>query len=268
MLTPSADRDGGRRGARIRMAFQAASTLQAQNIRADLERRYGHCEIDQGDVIVAIGGDGFMLACLHQHAQSGIPIYGVRTSPGGFLMNEMEVDALREKVENATLEILNPLRMIATDVHGHRLEALAFNDVVVRRQSPRQAWLGIAVNGSIRLDHLTSDGILLATPLGSTAYNLSAGGPVIPRQGRLLALTPICAQRPRHWRGALLSCHATVSLRVRCPTERPVSVVAGQSEMSNVAEVDIRHDPDIRALILVDRDQSLAERSLAEQFTV
>ena len=208
------------------IAFVASPTPEASEARDRLAARYGDCPSAEADVIVALGGDGLMLQTLHRHMGRRIPIYGMNRGSVGFLMNEYGEDGLRERLAAAVPNHIHPLRMSATDTGGSLHEALAINDVSLFRQTYQAAKISISIDGKVRLAELLGDGVLVATPAGSTAYNLSAHGPILPINARLLALTPISPFRPRRWRGALLPDRAWIRCEVLEHDKRPVSAVA------------------------------------------
>jgi NAD+ kinase len=208
-----------------------------------------------------------MLETLHRLMETGKPIYGMNRGSVGFLMNEYSEDALLERINAAERALIHPLRMTARDIHGETHRALAINEVSLLRQTRQTAKLRISVDGKVRLPELSCDGALVATPAGSTAYNLSAHGPIIPLDARVLALTPISAFRPRRWRGALLAHTAKVKFEVLEADKRPVSAVADNFEVRDVAEVDVKEDRDVSLTMLFDNGRSLEERVLAEQFS-
>jgi NAD+ kinase len=249
-----------------RIAFLASQAPEAGKAREALIRRYGDAKPEDADVIVPLGGDGFMLRTLHKFMTSGKPFYGMHRGTVGFLMNEYREDGLRERLAAAETSLIRPLVMRALDADGHTHEHRAFNEVSLFRQIYQAARLRILVDGKVRLDDLVADGVLVATPAGSTAYNLSVQGPIIPVGAPLLALTPISPFRPRHWRGALLPDTATVTLEVLEAERRPVAAVADHDEVRSVTRVDIRRDPDIAMRMMFDPGHSLDERILREQF--
>ncbi|ACG77594.1 predicted sugar kinase [Phenylobacterium zucineum HLK1] len=251
-----------------RLTFAASDRPEAQEARARLAQRYGDAGEEKAQVIVALGGDGFMLETVHRHMGSGKPIYGMNRGSVGFLMNEYSEDALLERINAAEQAVIHPLRMTAVDVHGETHRALAFNEVSLLRQTRQTAKLRISVDGKVRLGELQCDGVLVATPAGSTAYNLSAHGPIIPLDAKILALTPISAFRPRRWRGALLAHTAEVTFEVLEADKRPVSAVADNFEVRHVVEVRVGEDRDVSITMLFDAGRSLEERVLAEQFSV
>jgi NAD+ kinase len=217
-------------------------------------------------VIVALGGDGHMLQTLHRFVSTGMPIYGMNRGSVGFLMNDYAEKALPERLRAAEMTAIRPLNMIAVDEAGKQHRGIAFNEVSMLRQRYQAAKLTIAIDGKTRLEELICDGILLSTPAGSTAYNLSAHGPILPIDSPLLALTPISAFRPRRWRGAILPHDATVEIGVLDPAKRPVAAVADHVEVRHVVRVTIAEDRRKSARILFDPGHSLAERVLNEQF--
>ena len=249
-----------------RIAFVAAETEEAQQSRDRLEARYHGVPPGEAEVIVALGGDGFMLETLHGHMERGLPIYGMNRGTVGFLMNEYAEEDLPERIARAEAAALHPLRMAARCADGRQIDALAINEVSVLRESRQAAVLRIIVDGVTRLDELVCDGVLVATPGGSTAYNLSAHGPIIPIGASLLALTPISAFRPRRWRGALLPNSAEVVIEVVDPGKRPVSATADYTEVRDVVRVEVREDPTISLHLLFDPEHNLEQRIIREQF--
>ncbi|HTK14310.1 MAG TPA: NAD kinase [Xanthobacteraceae bacterium] len=249
-----------------RLAFVASPAPEAQEARETLVARHGRVDPAEADVIVALGGDGLMLQTLHDHMRSGKPIYGMHRGTVGFLMNEFDADNLQERLRAALTTVIHPLLMEATDTSGKTATFYAFNEVSLFRQSHQAARLRILIDDEERLPELAADGVLVATPAGSTAYNLSAQGPIIPINASLLALTPISPFRPRRWRGALLPDKARVTIEVRDPDKRPVAAVADHDEVRGVRSVAIRMDASIAMTILFDPGHSLDERILREQF--
>lgn len=250
-----------------RVAFVASDRPEAQEARAKLAARYGDAPRDEAQVIVALGGDGFMLETLHAQIESRTPIYGMNWGTLGFLMNEYSEEGVLERINAAERTVVHPLRMVAADVHGGVHRGLAFNEVSLLRQTRQTAKLRISIDGKVRLPELSCDGALVATPAGSTAYNLSAHGPIIPLDGQVLALTPISAFRPRRWRGALLRHTAKVKFEILEAEKRPVSAVADNFEVRDVLEVHVSEDRDLALTMLFDAGRSLEERVLAEQFS-
>ncbi|RAK62289.1 NAD kinase [Phenylobacterium kunshanense] len=251
-----------------RLTFVASNRPEAQEARDKLVARYGDAGVENAQVIVALGGDGFMLETVHALMHSGKPIYGMNKGSVGFLMNEFADDDLLGRINAAEGATIHPLRMQAVDVNGETHEAIAFNEVSLLRTTRQAAKLRISVDGKVRLPELICDGALISTPMGSTAYNLSAHGPIIPMDSQILALTPISAFRPRRWRGALLSHTARIRLEVLEGAKRPVSATADNYEAQHVMEVYIAEDRDVQVCMLFDAGRSLGERVLAEQFSV
>ncbi len=249
-----------------RIAFVASPIAEAQEARERLVRRYGNADPATADAIVALGGDGLMLQTLHRFMHSGKPIYGMHRGTIGFLMNEFAEENLNERLASARIAVIHPLLMRASDAGGNVHEHHAFNEVSLFRQIYQAARLRILVDGQERLAELVADGLLVATPAGSTAYNLSAQGPIIPINASLLALTPISPFRPRRWRGALLPDTARVTIEVKEADKRPVAAVADHEEVRDVRVVDICMDRSIAMHMLFDPGHSLDERILREQF--
>ncbi len=249
-----------------RIAFLASESPDARKALARLTKRYGNAEAENADVVVALGGDGHMLQILHRFVSTGIPIYGMNRGTVGFLMNDFSETGLMERLNAAELTTIRPLRMIATDENGKSHKGIAFNEVSLLRQRSQAAKLQISIDHKVRLEELICDGLLLATPAGSTAYNLSAHGPILPVNSPLLALTPISAFRPRRWRGAVLPHNARVTINVLECEKRPVAAVADHVEVRHVKTVDIAEDKKRSVKILFDPGHSLAERVLNEQF--
>ncbi len=249
-----------------RIAFVASSTAEARDACALLQKRYGSAEPADADVIVALGGDGLMLQTLHTFMNSGKPIYGMHRGTVGFLMNDFVLDGLPERIAAAHMTVIHPLVMRTRDVQGKSYERRAINEVSLFRQSAQAAHLRILVDGQERLAELVSDGVLVATPAGSTAYNLSVQGTIIPINAPLLALTAISPFRPRRWRGALLPDKAKVTIEVQDAEKRPVAAVADNDEVRSVRTVDIGMDHNISLNMLFDPGHNLDERILREQF--
>lgn len=248
-----------------RLHFVASSADDAQAALSVLRERYEDTDPGKADIVVALGGDGFMLQTLHSVLGEGKPIYGMNLGTVGFLMNEFRADGLLERLEAAEAAELHPLRMRA-GTRETTIEALAFNEVSLLRQTRQTAKIRILVDGKVRIAELFCDGVLLATPAGSTAYNLSAHGPILPIDADLLALTPISAFRPRRWRGALLPHRARTAFEILESDKRPVSAVADNFEVRDVIRVDVAQDRTTAVTMLFDAGHSLDERILAEQF--
>jgi len=253
-----------------RIAFMASPTVLATESRERLMLRYGSCHVQDADVVVCLGGDGFMLETLPRimsdHATT--PVYGMNCGSVGFLMNAFAEDDLPARLGRAQAAVLHPLRMHAVTQTGAVEEALALNEVSLLRQLRQAAKIRITVDGRVRLSELVCDGVLVSTPAGSTAYNLSAHGPIVPLSANLLPLTPISAFRPRRWRGALLPSTADVLFEILELDKRPVAAVADFTEVRNVASVAISEDRSVVTTILFDPEQGLSERIITEQFTV
>jgi NAD+ kinase len=248
------------------IAFVASDTEEAQRARAVLVARYGDAEPEKSDVIVALGGDGLMLQTMHRYMHDRIPIYGMNRGSVGFLLNDYREENLPERLAAAETTIIHPLRMTAFDRDNHEHRSLAINEVSLFRQIYQAAKLRIAVDGRVRLDELICDGVLVSTPAGSTAYNLSAHGPILPINAPLLVLTPISPFRPRRWRGALLPNEAIVRIEVLEPDKRPVSAVADNTEFRDVVAVEVREESRIDIYMMFDPGHTLAERIISEQF--
>lgn len=249
-----------------RIAFLASTTPAAQTALAALVTRYGECAPEAAEVIVALGGDGFMLQTLHRTQALSVPVYGMNRGTVGFLMNTYSEADLLERLEAAEEEMLNPLAMHATCVDGSVHEALAINEVSLLRAGPQAAKLRISIDGRLRMDELVCDGALISTPAGSTAYNYSAHGPILPIGSDVLALTAIAPFRPRRWRGALLPKSARVRFDVVEAKKRPVMADADSRSVANVASVEIYSDATVRHRILFDPGHGLEERLISEQF--
>jgi len=253
---------------RDRIAFVTSAIPEAEMARDALRRQYGDVAPVDADVIVALGGDGLMLQTLHKFMEAGKPIYGMNRGTVGFMMNEYREDALRERLAAAEESVIHPLAMRAVDAGDKIQTARAINEVSLFRQTNQAAHLRILVDGKERLAQLDGDGIMVATPAGSTAYNLSAQGPIIPIGAALLALTPINPFRPRRWRGALLPDTAVVTIEVLAPDKRPIAAVADHHEVRFVHRVDIRMEHTVAMRMLFDPGHNLDERILREQFGV
>ncbi len=249
-----------------KISFLASKADVAQQARAALVSTYGDVPPVQADVIVALGGDGFMLSTLHSTQGLRAPVYGMNRGTVGFLMNEYGEDGLQERLAEAEEAVIHPLRMKAHCMDGTELEALAINEVSLLRQGPQAAKLRILVDGKERMAELVCDGALLATPAGSTAYNYSAHGPILPIGAEILALTAMAAFRPRRWRGALLPITAKVRFEVLEMEKRPVQAVADGNEAQAVEWVEIESAPDVTHRLLFDPEHGLEERLIREQF--
>ena len=246
--------------------FVASDATDAQAALTALRERHEDAGEKAADVIIALGGDGFMLQTLHRFLGSKKPIYGMNLGSVGFLMNEYRDEGLLERLAAAEPAHVHPLRMKATTTARQSVDVLAFNEVSLLRETRQAAKIRISVDDRVRISELICDGVLISTPAGSTAYNLSAHGPILPIDAALLALTPISAFRPRRWHGALLSHRARTRFEILEPVKRPVSAVADDREVRNVAQVDVAEDRSISMTMLFDAGHSLDERILAEQF--
>jgi NAD+ kinase len=248
------------------IAFVASGNPSAQEAAATLRRQYGSVDPQEADVVVALGGDGLMLQTQHRFMGTGKPIYGMNKGTVGFLMNEFAEDGLPERLAAAHRSVVHPLLMEVWDIENRPHIARAINEVSMLRQIHQAAKLRISVDGKVRMNELIADGVLIATPAGSTAYNLSVGGPILPLNAPLLTLTPISAFRPRRWRGALLPDRAKIEIEVIEPVLRPTSAVADHTEFRSVKRVDVCMDRGIDLVMLHDPSHSLDERILREQF--
>ncbi len=270
MTVPESVADPARQPIRSvdRICILAAPTALAQASRDRLVARFGDSPFEAADVVVCLGGDGFMLETLHRTLVCDVPVYGMNCGSVGFLMNAFLEDDLPDRLARSQEVVLHPLRMHAVTSSGVVEEALALNEVSLLRQMRQTAKIRITIDGRVRLSELVCDGVLVATPAGSTAYNLSAHGPIVPLSANLLPLTPISAFRPRRWRGALLPSTADVMFEILEGDKRPVSAVADFTEVRDVASVAVSEDRSVRTTMLFDPEQGLSERIVAEQFTV
>jgi NAD+ kinase len=250
----------------MKIALTATDQPKAQEAFAELSERFDIVDAPDADIIIALGGDGLMLQCLKKSMDTHQKIFGMHCGSVGFLMNNYSPDNLEERLSAAVVNKLSPLKMTATDIEGTKQEAQAINEVSLLRKSAQAAHLKIMVDDRERLSELACDGVMVATPAGSTAYNLSAHGPILPINAPLLALTPISAFRPRRWRGALLPDIAKVTIQCLDYEKRPVSAMADNFEILNVTKVDIEQDKSTELKILFDADHNLDERILNEQF--
>jgi len=249
-----------------KIACIASKSEKAQEGLKQLSKLYPLADVAEADCIIALGGDGFLLSVVHEHLHRALPIYGMNCGTIGFLLNEFVTDTLHDRLNKAERLSLHPLRMTATTLSGHTLSALAFNEVALHRYSQQSAHVRVLINGQERLDKLVCDGIMVATPAGSTAYNLSARGPIIPLGSNVLALTPVSPFRPRRWNGALLPHTAEVEFDIINPEKRPVGASADSFEVRDVIRVSVKEETNEHATILFDPDHSLEERIFSEQF--
>jgi NAD+ kinase len=251
-----------------RLALLASPTDEAQDALKLLSSRHGVHAPQEADVLVALGGDGFMLQTLHRHGALGKPVYGMKLGTVGFLMNQFRDDGeLLHRIAAAEPAVLHPLEMLAQTESGATVGTLAYNEVSLLRQTRQAAHVSIELNGQVRLDELICDGVMVATPAGSTAYNFSASGPILPLGANVMALTPIAPFRPRRWRGAVLKSGTEVRFRVLDPHKRPVSATADSHEVRDVTDVLVREQRERSVTLLFDPEHNLEERILAEQFT-
>ncbi|PZP55033.1 MAG: NAD kinase [Micavibrio aeruginosavorus] len=251
----------------MKIHFIHSTSPEAQEAYKSLTVLYGQSEIAEAEIVVALGGDGTMLEALHQAiGYNDLPVYGMNRGSVGFLMNPYIIEGLVDKIKSAHKQEIYPLSMKATDDKGKTYDALAFNEVSLLREVRQAAKIRIEIDGIERLPELICDGVLVATPAGSTAYNLSAHGPIIPLSSDVLALTPISAFRPRRWRGALLPSHVAIRFEILENEKRPVSATADDFEVRNVVSVEVRQSSGVSKTILFDPDHSLEERMLKEQF--
>ena len=248
------------------IAFVASKTDEAQNALAQLRQRYAEVPIEQAHVIVALGGDGFMLRTLHRHMALDKPVFGMKLGTVGFLMNQFHAEQVGERIARAQPTLLKPLVMEAVSESGTTTSSLAFNEVSLLRQTKQAAHIRVSLNNAVKIDELMCDGVLVCTSAGSTAYNLSAHGPILPLGSEVLALTPIAAFRPRRWRGAILRAGTEVKFEILDHYKRPVSATADSNEVRDVVEVTIRESREKTVTLLFDPEHNLEERILNEQF--
>lgn len=250
------------------MALVASTAEAALAAEKMLRKRYSFADLGEADLVIALGGDGFLLQTLHDMLDRGrlCPVFGMNRGTVGFLMNEWRLDRLPERIDEAKAFSVAPLRMVARQVGGAEHSRHAINEVSLLRETRQTAWIEVSVNGRVVLPELVCDGVLAATPAGSTAYNLSAQGPILPLNSRLVALTPISPFRPRRWRGALIPDDLKIGFRVLDPVKRPVLTVADQHEVRDVASVEVHIDRSRVLTLLFDPEHALDERIALEQF--
>jgi NAD+ kinase len=248
------------------IAFVASKTEEAQAALAEMRRRYAEVALDKAEIIVALGGDGFMLRTLHRHLALNRPVYGMKLGTVGFLMNQFHSEGLSERVARAQPTILKPLVMQAVGESGTTATSLAFNEVSLLRQTKQAAHIRVSLNGVVKIEELMCDGVLVSTSAGSTAYNLSAHGPILPLGADVLAMTPISPFRPRRWRGAILRAATEVKFEIPDPYKRPVSATADSNEIRDIVEVTIRESREQTVSLLFDPEHNLEDRILNEQF--
>ena len=251
-----------------KIGFVASRADSAQQALAELTGKYGNADIDEADAIVALGGDGFMLETLHRNMDRNMPIYGMNQGTVGFLMNAYRDDDIYERLNKSDVAEIHPLRMTAIGRSGGELQALAINEISLHRQTGQAAKVRVSIDDKVRMAEVICDGILVATAAGSTAYNLSAHGPILPLNAGVLALTPISPFRPRRWRGALLPKQATVKFEIQDHFKRPVSANADATELRDVSEVTVCEARDVTLRLLFDPEHNLEERILSEQFAI
>ncbi len=250
----------------MKLSFHASQKPRAQKALEELKSRYGSVEPENANTIVVLGGDGAMLRALHGFAHLDAPLYGMNLGTLGFLLNNFKRDALLERIQTAQKFIIRPLQMDAIDRSGKTHGEIAFNEVSLLRETHSSAKIRISVNEKLRLKELVCDGVMICTAVGSTAYNLSAGGPILPLDANVMAMTPISAFRPRRWPGALINKKAKIQFEVLRPAERPVSATADSKEIRDVRHITIYESPTISQTLMFDPDNPLEERIFAEQF--
>lgn len=250
----------------MKFAFFAGKKPRAQKALEELKSTYGQVDPAKADVIIVLGGDGTMLRALHNFVDSPVPLFGLNLGTLGFLLNKYEKDHLAKRVNNAKRFVIRPLRMTAIDKDGHEHKEVAFNEVALLRQTHNSAKISVKVNDEPRIEELVCDGLMVSTPVGSTAYNLSAGGPILPLDANILSMTPISPFRPRRWPGALLHKSCQIELEVLKTVERPVSATADSKEIRDVKKVIIKEASRISKTLLYDPDNPLEERIFKEQF--
>lgn len=252
----------------MKIHFSIAKNKKSQSVSDELLKLYGQVEISNAEVIVAVGGDGAMLAAMRQSIDFNIPVFGLNRGNIGFLMNQFEIENLVERLMDANEIIVHPLEMKAIDSKNNEFTELAINEVSIFRRTHQSAIISIKIDNTERLSELTCDGVMVATPVGSTAYNLSAHGPILPIGSEILALTPISPFRPRRWKGALIKNRSKVEFNILNPKLRPVSASADAKEVKNIKKVIVSQRPDISLRILYDRTNSMEDKYLKEQFSM
>lgn len=250
----------------MRIHIVASDSQNAQIAKNELCALYDCVSVDQAQVIVVLGGDGTMLGAIHAHMDSNLPIYGMNRGHVGFLMNDYEASSLIQKLEEAVQTNVHPLSAVVTNTDGYDIRAKAINDVALTRQGGQAAKLEIRVDNKVRIEELIGDGLIVSTPVGSTAYNRSAGGPILPLEAPLLAMTPICAFRPRHWKGAIVPENLDIHIRVIDPNYRPVMAMADSLEIRDIVAVHVTMDLSKQIKILSDPGRSWSDKLLSEQF--
>lgn len=252
----------------MKIHFSIAKNKKSQLVSSELLKLYGQAEISEAEVIVAVGGDGAMLSAIRQSIDYNIPVFGINRGNIGFLMNDFEKENLIERLKDANEIIVHPLEMKAIDLKNNEFIELAINEVSIFRRTHQSAIISIKIDGTERLSELTCDGVMVATPVGSTAYNLSAHGPILPIGSEILALTPISPFRPRRWKGALIKNKSIVEFNILNPKLRPVSASADAREVKNIKQVLVSQRPDINLRVLYDKTNSMEDKYLKEQFSM
>lgn len=250
----------------MKLSFHASKKLRAQKALEELKSKYNHVKPEEADVIVVLGGDGSMLRALHTYIDYQAPMFGMNLGTVGFLLNENNQEDLEDRIENAAQFTINPLRMQATDKNGKKHKKLAFNEVSLIRETHASAKIRVSVNDQIRIREMICDGVMVSTPVGSTAYNSSAGGPILPLDANVMPITPISPFRPRRWTGALVSQKCKIKFEIIKPGERPVSATADAAEIRDVREVLVQTASRTSKTLLFDSAESLQERIFREQF--
>ena len=252
----------------MKIHFSIAKNKKSQSVSSELLKLYGQAKISEAEVIVAVGGDGAMLSAIRQSIDYNIPVFGINRGNIGFLMNDFEKENLIERLKDANEIIVHPLEMKAIDLKNKEFIELAINEVSIFRRTHQSAIISIKIDGTERLSELTCDGVMVATPVGSTAYNLSAHGPILPIGSEILALTPISPFRPRRWKGALIKNKSIVEFNILNPKLRPVSASADAREVKNIKRVLVSQRPDINLRVLYDKTNSMEDKYLKEQFSM
>ncbi|MEZ5814975.1 MAG: NAD kinase [Alphaproteobacteria bacterium] len=250
----------------MKLSFFAGRKPRAQKALEELKSAYGTVEPEEADTIVVLGGDGTMLRALHAFADYQAPLYGLNLGTLGFLLNPHRKDDLEERIQNAKRFTIHPLSMVAIDRDGKKHEEVAFNEVALLRETHNSAKIKVHVDGELRIKELICDGVMVSTPVGSTAYNSSAGGPILPLQANIIAMTPISAFRPRRWPGAILKNDSKIKFEITKSLERPVSATADSKEVRDVKEVSVSESKKITKSLLFDPESPLEERVFKEQF--
>lgn len=250
----------------MKFAFYSSKKPRAQKALEELKGRYGSVDAEHADAIIVVGGDGTMLRALHYHVEHKAPLFGMNLGTLGYLLNRYDIEGLEQRITNAVRFTIHPLRMVATDKNGKIWTETAFNEVSLLRQTHNSAKIKIHIDGQVRINELVCDGVLVSTPMGSTAYNSSARGPILPLDANILPLTPISPFRPRRWNGALVHNKHEVKFEVTKAVERPVSATADSKEIRDVREVVVKEARKISKTLLFDPDNPLEERVFQEQF--